>query len=153
MQHDEITNSFRIVVVTPLMRRCHQLQSSCKMVQNFLPCIGCEREFVKVFIDSCTDFVAHETVFMGIVMCGTPGGAVPLGMYLTNEMSIASMGLIFQGLLSAVGENAFCGRGTQGPESAMADDGMEIRGFLEVFPLCRRRRCCFHIYQNGNEVS
>ena len=88
MQHDEKTNSFRIVVVTPLMRRCHQLQSSWKMVQNFLPCIACEREFVKVFIDSCTDFVAHETVFMGIVMCGTPGGAVPLGMYLTNEMSI-----------------------------------------------------------------
>ena len=82
-------------------------------------------------------------------MCGTPGGAVPLGLYLTNEMSIASMGLTFEGLLSLVGESGFGGRGSSGPESAMADDGNEIRGFMEVFPLCRRRRCCFHIYQNG----
>ena len=81
-------------------------------------------------------------------MCGTPGGAVPLGMYLTNEMSIASMGLIFEGLKTLVGENAFNGKGDDGPDSAMADDGNEIKGFLEVYPLCRRRRCCFHIFQN-----
>ena len=103
----------------------------------------------QVFIDSCTDFIAHESIFLGIIMCGTPGGAVPLGMYLTNEMSIASMGLIFEGLSKILGSSAYNGRGSLGPESAMADEGIEIKGFIEVFPLCRRRRCCFHIFQNG----
>ena len=84
-------------------------------------------------------------------MCGTPGGAVPLGMYLTNEMSIASMGLIFEGLSTLVGSTAYNGRGSLGPHSAIADDGIEIKGFIEVFPKCRRRRCCFHIFQNGEK--
>ena len=106
----------------------------------------------QVFIDSCTDFIAHETVFLGIIMCGTPGGAVPLGMYLTNDMTINSMGLIFDALSNVVGTNAFNGRGKQGPYSAMADEGIEIKGFLEAFPLCRRRRCCFHIFQNGKRI-
>ena len=102
-----------------------------------------------MFIDSCTDFIAHETVFVGILMCGTPGGAVPLGMYITNDMTIPSMALIFEGLLTLVGESAFCDRGSDGPISAMGDDGIEIKGFMSVYEKCRRRRCVFHIFQNG----
>ena len=103
----------------------------------------------QVFIDSCTDFIAHENVFVGIMMCGTPGGALPLGMYITNEMSTASMALIFDALKTILGEAAFNNKGNEGPESAMADEGVEIKGFVEVYPKCRRRRCCFHIFQNG----
>ena len=103
-----------------------------------------------MFIDSCTDFIAHENIFVGLIMCGTPGGAVPLGMYLTNEMTIASMGLVFDALNNILGEHAFNNQGRNGPQSAMADEGVEIKGFLEVYPNCHRRRCCFHIFQNGN---
>ena len=34
IQHDNNTNAFRIVVVTPLMRRCHDLRSSGVMVRT-----------------------------------------------------------------------------------------------------------------------
>ena len=102
-----------------------------------------------MYIDSSTDFLAHETTFLGLVMCGTSGGAVPLGVYLTSDMSVPSMTQIFQGILSLLGEAAFNGRGVLGPVSVMSDDGVEIKGFLEVFPETRRRRCCFHIFQNG----
>ena len=106
-----------------------------------------------MFIDSCTDFIAHETIFLGVILCGTPGGAVPLGMYMTNDMTIASMALVFDALTELVGECAFDMRGKTGPISAMADEGIEIKGFIEVFPRCRRRRCCFHIFQNGSIIT
>ena len=102
-----------------------------------------------MFIDSCNDFIAHENVFVGIIMCGTPGGAVPLGMYVTNDMTISSMALVFDALKTILGDGAFNFCGAKGPVSAMADEGVEIKGFLEAFPDCRRRRCCFHIFQNG----
>ena len=86
---------------------------------------------------------------MGLMMCGTSGGAVPLGVYLTSDMSVASMTQVFQGLQNLLGENAFNGRGSKGPISTMSDDGIEIKGFLEIYPETRRRRCCFHIFQNG----
>ena len=82
-------------------------------------------------------------------MCATPGGAVPLGMYLKNDMTISGMSLIFDALSRIIGSDAFNKRGEVGPNSAMADDGIEIKGFIEAFPRCRRRRCCFHIFQNG----
>ena len=86
-------------------------------------------------------------------MCGTPGGAVPLGMYITNDMTIASMALVFEALKAILGEGAFHNFGVRGPHSAMADEGVEIKGFIEVYPECRRRRCCFHIFQNGITVD
>ena len=74
---------------------------------------------------------------------------MPLGMYMTNDMTIPSMALVFDALTVLLGECAYDGRGKAGPISAMADDGIEIKGYLEVFPKTRRRRCCFHIFQNG----
>ena len=82
-------------------------------------------------------------------MCGTSGGAVPLGMYMTNEMTISSMTQVFIALRSMIGNGAFNNRGNSGPISVMSDDGVEVKAFQDIYPDTRRRRCCFHILQNG----
>ena len=150
IQQDDGEMSFRIVLVTPLMRRCHKLRSAGVMVSNRAYELTCVDYNEQVFIDSCTDFIAHENIFVGIIMCGTPGGAVPLGMYITNDMTVPSMALVFDALKTILGEEAFNNCGVRGPQSAMADEGIEIKGFIEVYPESQRRRCCFHIFQNGN---
>jgi hypothetical protein len=125
----EITQDpFAILILTPLMRRGHDLLQYAK---------DC------VFIDStsCCDSESHSITF---VMTPCSIGAMPLGMIITKGQTSAEYVAGFSMLKDVPG--SFGGQGH--PKLFITDDSMAERNALRiVWPASRRLLCRFHVSQ------
>ena len=121
-----------IGIVTPLMRRAHQLIKHSGEL---------------VFIDSGGGMdLDNHRVF--ILLTHSGAGGVPLGVILTTNEKETTVSSGLQLLKSMLGEGVFFGRGESGPQVFMTDESAAERGGLkEAFPQSRILLCSFHVLQ------
>lgn len=125
---DFCEDPFAVVIVTPIMKRAHNLKSSSEIV----------------FVDSTSscDPDNHSITFM---LCSCSAGAVPIAVIITKGQTEESYVKGFQ-LVNRVLENAFYGKGS--PEIFMTDDSdAEIKALKNVWPTSRNLLCIFHVAQ------
>ncbi|GBN39051.1 hypothetical protein AVEN_126593-1, partial [Araneus ventricosus] len=119
---------FSVIILTPIMKRAHNLKSSGEIV----------------FVDSTSscDPDNHSITFMP---CPCSAGAVPLAVIITKVQTENSYVKGFQ-LLNEALENPFNNKGH--PEIFMTDDSdAEINALQNVWPASRNLLCIFHVAQ------
>lgn len=119
---------FSVVIMTPIMKRAHNLTSSSEIV----------------FVDSTSscDPDNHSITFM---LCPCSAGAVPLAVIITRGQTQEAYKKGFQLVNSAL-EKPFNGR--QYPAIYMTDDSeAEINALRNVWPKSRNLLCIFHVAQ------
>ena len=120
---------FALVIITPIMKRAHNLKSSSEIV----------------FVDSTSscDPENHSITFM---LCPCAAGAVPLSVIITKGQTREAYEKGFQ-LLNTTLEKPFNGKGN--PSIFMTDDAeAEIKALLHVWPRSKNLLCIFHVLQS-----
>lgn len=125
-------NEVIIAIVTPLMRRVHQMIEHSGEIA-FLDAAGnMDRQQCRVFI----------------MMTHSPAAGLPLGVFITtreNEETI-KFGLLM--MKEMTNNNAFFGRGAYGPKVFMTDDcEAERKALRSAYPDSHLLLCSFHILQ------
>lgn len=120
---------FVILILTPIMKRCHSLLPSCKSV---------------VFVDttSACDAENHSLTFL-LAPCAI--GAVPIGVIITQDQTQNSYTAGFSFLAQEMRE----GFGKQGyPDVFITDNSeAEINALKSVWPKSSHFLCIFHVAQ------
>jgi len=129
---DEETNQpFVMVVITPLMKRVHQMVPHSKDLAFLDSSSNMEEYNLRVFI-----MVTHS-------ICG----ALPLGIIVTSDETTDTLTDAFQLFKSSSSAFSFYGS-SAGPEVFMTDNCMELREALKkVWPSSTPVLCIFHILQ------
>lgn len=125
-------SDYIVALCSPLMKKVHQLiQGSGEMA----------------FVDSGGGMDRHQSrVFM--IMTPSVAGALPLGVVITSSESEVILKEAFQLYSSLLPEDAFYGRGLEGPRIFMTDDCLAERNTLSsIFPSALLLLCIFHVLQ------
>ena len=120
-----------VAICSPLMKRVHTLRSSGEIV----------------FVDTGGGVDRDNYRFLLMV---TPSicGALPLGVILLNSESEATLSKGLNTLQSIMPDNAFNGRGKQGPALVMTDDAPALRNSIAKLYTCAILLLCkFHVLQ------
>lgn len=121
-------NPFSVIVVTPIMRRAHQIKEA--------------QEIIFVDSTSACDPLNHSITF---VMCPSAAGAVPLAIIITMGQTYECYCEGFKLINEAIPES-FCGRGY--PNIFLTDQSAaEINAINQVWPKSKTLLCTFHVLQ------
>ena len=130
--NQENNEPFILVVVTPLMKRVHQMVPNSKDL---------------VFCDSSSNMEEFNLrVFMMVThsVCG----ALPLGIIITSDEQGKTLESAFQMFKECVESFGFYGS-SSGPQVIMTDNCDELRdSLLFTWPTCILVLCIFHILQS-----
>ena len=125
-------NQTVIAICTPLMKRVHEkVKHSGEMV----------------FVDSSGNCDRHNSRIF-VMLTHSSAGGLPLRIIVTTSESQSTITAGFNLLKSILPEDAFSGRGEDGPQVAMTDDCKSLRqGLHAVYPECSLILCIFHLLQ------
>ncbi|KAF0297136.1 hypothetical protein FJT64_005425 [Amphibalanus amphitrite] len=123
---------FAAALTTPLMRRVHlHLPQSGELV----------------FVDSPGRSERHGCC-LWLLVCASEAGALPLGLLLASSESGGALRAALQLWLRTLPPGAFAGRGADGPQVVITDDGAGQRAALAArFPAALAVLCSFRLLQ------
>ncbi|KAK3907383.1 PTS system glucose-specific EIICBA component, partial [Frankliniella fusca] len=126
---DSDSDDWAVVIVTPIMRRAQDLQSSCEII----------------FTDSTSNVeFTHSSVTL--MLTATKGGAVPIAILIHSSQSTECYSKAYNLLKSNYPK---CFGGKEAPGIFMTDNSSAEKGaLLNVWPTALQYLCHFHIGQS-----
>ena len=121
-----------LAICTPLMARAHTMLRQAGEL---------------VFCDSTASLDRYNCPTF-IMSTASSGGAVPLGVVITSGESESTLTETFSHLRSALPQNAFYGKGNDGPQIFITDDSDSEKNALRtIWPEASQLLCIFHYLQ------
>ena len=122
-----------LAICTPIMARAHQMLRQAGEL---------------VYVDSTSSLDRYNCPTFMISTC-TPAGGLPLGVVITSGEDEASITEAFNFLKSILPQNAFYGRGENGPEMCITDDCTAERSAIHnTWSETKLFLCIFHYLQS-----